>query len=167
MTTIVSPEQLKRQKIALIAFSIFLIAMGIFMLARAFSEDEYMILFVLPICIVLPFQFINDLKRICSLSYDDHAIYYSLPNSSKSKTVSLANIRSITIGGFDAFYRINLFTPDENGSHIYFKYQDFFIPYIDSGKHKQVYKLRDKIDTYKKMSDESFTWPTQIIEMAQ
>ena len=167
MITIVSHEQLRNQKKMLIAFSIFLIAMGIFMLARAFIEDNYMILFVLPICIVLPIQFINDLKRICSISYDNKAIYYSKLGSSKSKTASFDNVRSINIGRFDASYRINLFDTAENEPYIYFKYPVLFVPFMQRGKIEQVYRLRNKIDTYKKMQNVDNNGPTQIIEMAQ
>lgn len=54
MTTIISPMQLKRQKKTLAAFSIFFIAMGIIILVMAFLEEEYMVLFTLPLYIVLP-----------------------------------------------------------------------------------------------------------------
>ena len=165
MTTIISFKQLKRQKKTIIVFSIFLIIIGIFMLNMAFLEEEYMVLFALPICIILPVQFFNDLKRICSISYDSAAVYYKKLASPKTKMVSFENIKSITIGRFDYTYRINLIKANEDGSCLYFRKPIFWLPFVHHGVLENVYILRDQIDACKKRENIDYTGQTQIFEL--
>jgi len=165
MTTIISFEQLKRQKKTMVVFSIFLFTIGIIMLGIAFLEKEYMVFFTLPICIILPVQFFNDLKRISSISYDSAAVYYKKLASARTKMVSFENIKSITIGRFDSTYRINLIKANEDGSYLYFRKPIFWLPFIQHGILENVYALRDQIDACKKRNDIDFTGQTQIFEL--
>ena len=167
MTTIISPDQLKRQKRTLIAFGAFFILLCIIIMGMAVFEERYMLFFTLPICVVLAIRCYKDLKRISSISYDDGTIYYIKLGSASTKKFSFENIRSITVGRFDFTYRINLYTPNEDGPYLYFKYPIFWMPLIFEGKLEQVYELRDKIDACKKSNDEDYTGQTQVLKLTE
>ena len=166
-TILVSYSQVKMQKRLLLILSACMLLLGIVTLFKALTDEEYMILFNLPLFGVLTYIFLKDIRRIKSISFDDEVVYISTDENAPITIIPLENIRSITIGQFDQSYRLHLVEPVNNEKHIYFKFPGFWMPFGPKLKPALILELRNKIDERKRLKDIDYAGETQILKMAE
>ena len=167
MKQLVSLKLLRRQKNFLRFLIVFFIALGIITVGNAIESANYFSLFSLPLFLVLPFMFYRDLKRVKSIAYDQSSLYYRSGDREPEKSIPLENIRTITIGNFTANFRLYLYTPDEDGQQIYFKFPDMWNPFATKKRVAEIYALRDTIDACKRRADDDFEGKTKIVRLAE
>ena len=146
-TTIFSENQLKRYRNWVIILGVIFIALGIFSVIWAVTEEEYMMFFNIPALLILPIMQFQRIKRIRSISYDDEAVYYGSGVDGKIQKVSFNNIRSITIGRYDGWCKINLIEPVEGIRQIFFTPSVLF-PFDFRKSGEKIYAMREKINEY-------------------
>lgn len=167
MKHLVSTALLKKQKNLLWFLIVVFILLGIYTIGKTIISGDYFSLFYLLFFLIMPMQFYKDLKRIKSISYDDSALYYKSRYTDPLQKVPFENIRSITIGNFTGTFRINLFTPNKDGSHIYFRFPNMWNPFATKNRLSKIYALRDKIDACKSRMDEDYEGETQVVRLAE
>ena len=164
MKYLLSPKVLKIQK----QMSWFLIVtmnlLGIVAIGSVIYDGEYIKLFYVPICFVLPIQLFKDHRRINSINFDESNIYYGNPDPTHQ--IPLYNIKSITVGRFDLSNRIYLYEPHEGKRIIYFKPSIFWLPVKHQKNLSQLRELRNQVDKAKKVADQDYEGETKIVVMA-
>jgi len=166
-TVIVAPSQVKLQKRLIWILSACMTVLGIISIFMVLKDGEYMILFNLPLCVVLVYVFLKDIKRIKSISFDEEAVYIGTDKNDSILHIPLENIRSITIGQFDQTYRFQLVESVNDEKHIYFKFPGFWMPFGPKLNQMLIFELRNKIDHCKRLKDIDYADETQILKMAE
>ncbi len=162
-TSLVSPEQLKKQILFSRLVALFLLILGLLSILTAIEKNQYLILlFNLPFLIVLPIVIINGLRNIHSMTYDEKAVYMG-KSADRIKNIPFDNIRSISIGKFDFSFRINLYHPVDGEKYLQFKSPVLWFPFAPRLKKERIYDFRDRVDQYKKSMDADYEDETPII----
>ena len=151
-TTIVSTSKIKTYKI--VALSIFsaitLLVVG-GALYRSIGFEEYNSLFVVPIYIMFAYKAIPAIVKIKNVSYDDSSVYYD--KKGFEVQIPFEDIRDIKIKTISGIYKINLYSPTQDGSVIMFK-TSLWYPFNFKKQDEKVNELRDRIDPYKRTHSE-------------
>ena len=164
-TTIFSPSQLKSYKTSIIYICGFFGGFSIITMAKVFFENEYILIFYLPIMLVLPIHFYREIKKIRSISYDDKTIHVGTTKHSEIQVIPFEDIRSIVLGRSSGVHKFNLITPIEGRKAVFFKTSPWY-PFNSKQDDKKVYQLRNCIDAYKRSMDEDYTEQLPVYKIA-
>jgi len=147
-TTIVSTSKLKSYKIiALTIVSVITLSVLAFGLISVLKFGDYYQLFIIPVYIMIAYRAIPAIIRIKSISYDDSSIYYK--KDGYEVQVPFEDVKEIEIKTISGIYKINLYSPSQDGKSILFK-TSLWYPFNFKKQDEKVNKLRDKIDRYKR-----------------
>jgi hypothetical protein len=152
-TTIVSAEQLRRYKKQLVFISLFFLAFANITLGMIIFDGKSFLLFNIPLLILLPFLLYREFKRLSTIAYDAHALYYGSASSPELHKVSFDNIRSIGFGKVDGVYKINFIAPVDGVETVYFKTISFYIPLSYYKLDTKVKGLGGAVNTHLGISD--------------
>jgi len=152
-TIIVSTEKLRRYKRTLIIIGVFFLAFLNITVGMIIFDGRNFMLFNIPLLILFPFLFYSEFKKLSTIAYDEHALYYGSASNPELHKVSFDNIRSIGFGKIDGIYKINFITPIDGVRTVYFKTVSFWIPFSYYQLDAKVSALRDAVNGHLGISD--------------
>ncbi|MCK5468228.1 MAG: hypothetical protein KAI99_06965 [Cyclobacteriaceae bacterium] len=146
--TIISTSRIKTYKtIALSIVTVITLLVIVGALYRSIGFEEYNLLIIVPVYVILAYRAIPAIVKIKNVSYDDSSVYYD--KKGFEVQVPFEDIKDIEIKTISGIYKINLFDPSQDGSSIMFK-TSLWYPFNFKKQDEKVNELRDKIDNYKK-----------------
>ena len=160
-TTIVSTSKIKTYKIialTIVSAITLLVAGGA--LYRLIGFGEYYLFFSVPIYLMLAYQAIPAIVKIKNVSYDESSVYYD--KKGFEVQIPFEDIRDIEIKTISGIYKINLYSPSQDGSSIMFK-TSLWYPFNFKKQDEKVNELRDKIDRYKRQISQDKTNSCPVI----
>ncbi len=146
--TIVSTSKIKTYKIIALSIvsALTLLVVG-GALYRWIGFEEYNLLLIMSVYVMLAYQAIPAIIKIKNISYDDSSVYYD--RKGYEVQIPFEDIKSVEIKTISGIYKIILFGPTQDGSVIMFK-TSLWYPFNFRSQDEKVNELRDKIDTYKR-----------------
>jgi len=147
-TTIISTSKIKTYKIIALSVvsTLTLLIVGI-AAYRVIGFEEYNFLLIVPMYLVFAYKAIPTIVNIKNISYDESSIYYD--KKGYEVQIPFEDIKRIEIKTFSGIYRINLFSPSQDGSSIMFK-TSLWYPFNFRKQDEKVNELRDRVDKYKR-----------------
>ncbi len=147
-TTIVSTSKLNLYKIILVMImALVLLILGVFLVRAIFYNEDFYMLFNLPVYGFLVFKVAKHINKIKNISYDDSSIYYTKDNYEVQ--IPFEDIKSIDIKSLDGVYEIKFYNLTPDGEKLFFK-TSLWYPLNFQRQDDKVNDLRDKIDRYKR-----------------
>ena len=147
-TTIISTSKIKTYKIislSIVSVITLLVVGGAFY--RSIGFEEYNLLLIVPIYIMFAYKGIPAIVKIKNVSYDDSSVYYNKKDFEVQ--IPFEDIRDIEIKTISGIYKINLYSPSQDGSSIMFK-TSLWYPFNFNKQDEKVNELRALIDRYKR-----------------
>lgn len=146
-TTIVSTSKIKTYKIITLSIittvTLFVVGGALY---RWIGFNEYNLLIIVPVYVMLAYQTIPAVLKIKNVSYDDSSIYYD--RKGYEVQIPFEDIQDIVLKTISGIYKIKLFDASQDGSIIMFK-TSLWYPFNFGRKDEKVNELREKIDQYK------------------
>ncbi len=147
-TTIISTSKIKTYKIiALTIVSAITLLMVGGALYRSIGFEEYNLLLMVPLYVMLAYKVIPTIIKIKNVSYDQSSVYYD--KKGFEVQVPFEDIKDIEIKTISGVYKIKLYSPSQDGSAIMFK-TSLWYPFNFKKQDEKVNELRDRIDRYKR-----------------
>jgi len=151
-TTTVSTSQLKTYRtstlIIIIGLTSFIVGYGIYGFYVYGEIYQFTTIFVWSYFAYLAVPAVLKIKNV---SYDDGSVYYD--KKGFEVQIPFEDIRDIEIKTISGIYKINLYSPSQDGAVIMFK-TSLWYPFNFKKQDEKVNELRDNIDRYKRRMSE-------------